>query len=144
MFSAVTAWSSRRPTSFGSLALACALALMPLACAVHAASVAGPGQAPAREDASIRPFHIHVPEARLADLRKRIADTRWPDKEPVGDTTQGVQLATLQALLTYWGNGYDWRKVEVRLNALPDFVTTIDGVRRHLLRRSRRGRAAVA
>jgi pimeloyl-ACP methyl ester carboxylesterase len=94
----------------------------------RAASVAGAESTAGKGDASIRPFTIHVPEARLADLRKRIADTRWPDRETVADASQGVQLATMQALLKYWGNGYDWRKVEAKLNALPEFVTTIDGV----------------
>jgi pimeloyl-ACP methyl ester carboxylesterase len=76
----------------------------------------------------IRPFRIAVPEKELKELRRRIQATRWPDKETVGDTTQGVQQAKLQALMTYWGSGYDWRKVEAKLNALPEFVTTIDGV----------------
>ncbi|MBL0798622.1 epoxide hydrolase family protein [Pseudomonas sp. B7] len=77
---------------------------------------------------AIRPYTIHVDEAKLSDLRKRIADTRWPDKETVGDVSQGVQLAQVQALVKYWGDGYDWRKAEAKLNALPEFVTTIDGV----------------
>lgn len=77
---------------------------------------------------AIRPYRIHVDEAQLTDLRKRIADTRWPDKELVGDTSQGVQLAQVQALVKYWGSDYDWRKAEARLNALPEFITTIDGV----------------
>lgn len=77
---------------------------------------------------TIRTFRINVPEAALADLRKRIAATQWPDKETVNDTSQGVQLANVQALVRYWGNGYDWRKGEAKLNALPEFVTTIDGV----------------
>jgi pimeloyl-ACP methyl ester carboxylesterase len=94
----------------------------------QAASVAGAVSTAGKGDTSVRPFTIHVPEAELANLRKRIADTRWPDRETVGDTSQGVQLATVQALLKYWGSGYDWRKVEAKLNALPEFVTTIDGV----------------
>lgn len=78
--------------------------------------------------AAIRPYKIHVDEAQLVDLKQRIANTRWPDKETVNDTSQGVQLAQVQALVKYWGNGYDWRKAEARLNALPEFITTIDGV----------------
>lgn len=78
--------------------------------------------------AAVRPFKIQVPDRALDDLRHRIQATRWPDKETVGDTSQGVQLAKLQALVNYWGTGYDWRKVEAQLNALPQFVTTIDGV----------------
>ncbi|WP_192553336.1 epoxide hydrolase family protein [Pseudomonas sp. IzPS59] len=77
---------------------------------------------------AIRPYHVHVDEAKLTDLRKRIADTRWPDKETVNDVSQGVQLAQVEALVKYWGSGYDWRKAEAKLNALPEFVTTIDGV----------------
>lgn len=77
---------------------------------------------------SIRPYRIHVDEAQLTDLKKRIAETRWPDKETVNDVSQGVQLAQVQALVKYWGSGYDWRKAEAKLNALPEFITTIDGV----------------
>ena len=81
----------------------------------------------------IRPFRVNVPEAHLADLRRRIAATHWPDKETVADQSQGAQVATLQELLQYWGSRYDWRKVEARLNALPQFVTTIDGVEIHFI-----------
>ena len=77
---------------------------------------------------SVRPFHINVPEEQLVDLRQRIAATRWPDKETVNDETQGIRLAEMQALVHYWGNGYNWRNGEAKLNALPEFVTTIDGV----------------
>jgi len=83
---------------------------------------------PATQNNSIRPFRINIAEAELVDLRKRIAATRWPDKEPVNDQSQGVQLAKLQELVRYWGAGYDWRKAEAKLNALPQFVTTIEGV----------------
>jgi hypothetical protein len=76
---------------------------------------------------SIRPFHVSVPEDQLVDLRRRIAATRWPDKEPVSDKSQGVQLTTMHELARYWQD-YDWRKVEARLNALPQFITNIDGV----------------
>jgi pimeloyl-ACP methyl ester carboxylesterase len=82
----------------------------------------------ATEDCSIRPFHINVPEEQLVDLRRRIDATKWPDKELVSDATQGVQLATMQKLAHYWATDYDWRKEEAKLNALPQFVTTIDGV----------------
>jgi pimeloyl-ACP methyl ester carboxylesterase len=84
-------------------------------------------------DESIRPFHIHVPDEQLVDLRRRIATTRWPERETVNDATQGVQLATMQKLAQYWGSEYDWRKVEARLNALPQFVTTIDGLEIHFI-----------
>jgi pimeloyl-ACP methyl ester carboxylesterase len=79
--------------------------------------------------AAVRPFSkLNVPESELDDLRKRIKATRWPTKELVPDQSQGVQLATTQALATYWADGYDWRKIEARLNATPQFVTQIDGV----------------
>jgi pimeloyl-ACP methyl ester carboxylesterase len=79
-------------------------------------------------DDSIRPFKVEVPQSQLDDLRKRIADTRWPDKETVKDQSQGIQLQQVQDLVRYWGTDYDWRKAEAQLNALPEFVTTIDGV----------------
>src|SRR2546427_12231960 len=75
-------------------------------------------QAPMASEA-IRPFRAQVPQAALDDLRRRIAATRWPDKETVPDQSQGAQLARLQALVQYWGSGYDWRKAELTLNALP-------------------------
>lgn len=77
---------------------------------------------------AIRPFRVTVPEADLIDLRRRIAATRWPDKETVSDQSQGVQLAKFRDLVRYWGTEYDWRKAERRLNALPQFVTSIDGL----------------
>ena len=78
--------------------------------------------------AAIRPFRVSVPEEAIVDLRRRIAATRWPDRETVKDQSQGVQLAKLQELVRYWGTDYDWRKAEAKLNALPQFVTNIDGV----------------
>ena len=79
-------------------------------------------------DTAIRPFQVHVPEAALVDLRRRITATRWPDRETVNDQSQGIQLGKLKPLLEYWGTGYDWRKAEGKLNALPQFVTRIDGL----------------
>ncbi|ACE93542.1 epoxide hydrolase protein (plasmid) [Rhizobium phaseoli] len=79
-------------------------------------------------DESIRPFRIHVDQSQLDDLKRRIAETRWPDRETVGDISQGIQLARVQDLVRYWGTDYDWRKAEDQLNALPQFITTIDGV----------------
>lgn len=94
------------------------------------------------EDPSIRPFKVQVPQAALDDLRRRIAATRWPDKETVNDPSQGAQLAKLQELVRYWGTGYDWRKSEVALNALPQFTTNIDGVDIHFIHvRSRHANA---
>src|SRR3954467_11840292 len=85
------------------------------------------------DDTAIRPFHIEVPEEQLAELRRRIEATRWPSRELVADRSQGVQLATLQALARYWTPDYDWRKVEARFNALPQFTTEIDGVDIHFI-----------
>jgi pimeloyl-ACP methyl ester carboxylesterase len=82
---------------------------------------------------AVRPFHIDVPEEDLVDLRQRIAATRWPSKELVEDRSQGVQLATMQALARYWTTEYDWRKAEAKLNALPQFTTEIDGVEIHFI-----------
>jgi pimeloyl-ACP methyl ester carboxylesterase len=77
---------------------------------------------------AIRPFTINVPEAELTELRRRIVATRWPDRETVSDRSQGVRLAAFQELVRYWGTGYNWRRCEAKLNALPQFVTEIDGV----------------
>jgi pimeloyl-ACP methyl ester carboxylesterase len=82
----------------------------------------------AEADNSIRPFRIAVPEEVLIDLRNRLAMTRWPDRETVLDSSQGVELATIQPLINYWATDYNWRKVEARLNSLPQFVTQIDGL----------------
>lgn len=82
---------------------------------------------------AIHPFHIHFPDSALADLRRRVAATRWPDKETVSDTTQGVQLATMQKVAQYWATDYDWRKCEARVNAVPNFVTEIDGLDIHFI-----------
>ena len=90
-------------------------------------------QAPADPGTAIRPFRIDMPQAALADLRSRVNATRWPDSETVADDSQGVQLAKVKALVQYWGTGYDWRKAEARLNALPQFVTTIDGLEIHFI-----------
>ncbi len=94
-----------------------------------------PGNTPdaAMENTAIRPFHVEVPEEALADLRRRIAATRWPDPETVKDDSQGVRLATMQKLAQYWQTSHDWRKVEARLNALPQFVTEIDGLPIHFI-----------
>src|ERR1043165_3889422 len=85
------------------------------------------------EDPAIRPFSVHVPEADITDLRQRILGTRWPDRETVNDPSQGVQLAKLKSLMEYWGTSYNWRKAEAKLNALPQFITTIDGVDIHFI-----------
>jgi pimeloyl-ACP methyl ester carboxylesterase len=104
--------------------------------AAAAAGVAGLFPANLRaaaEDIAIRPFRVNVPEGALVDLRHRVAATRWPDRETVDDQSQGVQLATIQELARHWGTDYDWRKIEARLNALPQFVTEIDGLDIHFI-----------
>src|SRR5688572_17461438 len=85
------------------------------------------------EDTAIRPFRVNIPDERLNDLRRRIAATRWPDQETVTDQSQGIQLAKLKPLVEHWGTGYDWRKAEAKLNALPQFITRIDGVDIHFV-----------
>ena len=85
------------------------------------------------QHSTIRSFQFTAPEEALADLRRRIAATRWPDRETVNDASQGVQLATMQELVRHWGTDYDWRKVEARLSAMPQFITEIDGLDIHFI-----------
>jgi pimeloyl-ACP methyl ester carboxylesterase len=87
----------------------------------------------AAEDSTIRPFYIDVPEEELVDLRRRIAATRWPEKETVDDRSQGPQLATMRALADYWATEYDWRRCEARMNSFPQFLTEIDGLDIHFI-----------
>jgi len=104
--------------------------------AMTESTTAGPGSAApgaAAETASIRPFRVDIPDEALDDLRRRIAAVRWPSRELATDRSQGVQLATLQALARYWASAYDLRRVEARLNALPQFTTVIDGVDIHFI-----------
>jgi pimeloyl-ACP methyl ester carboxylesterase len=84
-------------------------------------------------DTTVRPFHVNFPDSRLADLRKRISATVWPEKEPVPDESQRVQLATIRKLARYWGTEYDWRPCEAGLNALPQFITEMDGLDIHFI-----------
>src|ERR687896_2667338 len=88
---------------------------------------------PVGEEAAIRSFHVDVPEEELAELRRRIEATRLPSKELVEDRSQGVQLATIEELASYWATEYDWRKAEAKLNGLPQFITEIDGVEIHFI-----------
>ena len=106
-----------------------------LAATAAAASlnVLSTGAAKAAEGDAIRPFRVNIPEEQLVDLRRRVNATKWPERELVADPSQGVQLATMQALVRYWGTDYDWRKVEARLNALPQFTTEIDGLEIHFI-----------
>ena len=106
---------------------------------IEARSGAATGGAPAEQAKTtggadaLRPFRVHFSDEELADLKRRVAATRWPDKETVNDSSQGVQLATMQKLARYWEKEYDWKKCEARLNALPNFVTTIDGLDIHFI-----------
>src|SRR5262249_28861982 len=82
---------------------------------------------------SIHPFTVNIPQEDITELRRRIAATRWPDRETVNDQSQGIQLAKIKPLVEYWGTGYDWRKAEAKLNALPQFMTEIDGLDMHFI-----------
>ncbi len=117
--SAPRLWSTRRDILAASVAVG-AIGLTP---AVLRAS----------ESDAIRPFRINVPQEALVELRRRIAATRWPDRETVNDRSQGVQLARFQEIVRYWGTDYDWRKTEAKLNALPQFMTNIDGLDIHFI-----------
>jgi hypothetical protein len=91
-------------------------------------------EAPPKENAmpdntAIRPFHFEASQADLTDLRRRVSATKWPEQEQVSDATQGVQLATIQKLAQYWATQHDWRKCEAKINAIPNFITEIDGAR---------------
>jgi pimeloyl-ACP methyl ester carboxylesterase len=97
------------------------------------ADAQGPSHTNGNIDESIRPFLVHIPNADIMDLRKRIMATRWPDKETVVDQSQGVQLEKLKELVKYWGSRYDWRKGEAKLNSLPQFITNIDGLDIHFI-----------
>src|SRR5689334_2731127 len=89
--------------------------------------------ASASADTAIRPFQIDIPQRELEELHRRIDATRWPSRELVADRSQGVQLAAIQELARYWTSEYDWRKCEARLNALPQFKTTVDGIDIHFI-----------
>ena len=101
--------------------------------AAGAASIFPAFRSDAASSAEIRPFRVHFPEEALVDLRKRVSATKWPSQEIVKDATQGVQLATMQKLARYWASDYDWRKIESKLNALPQFITEIDGLDIHFI-----------
>src|SRR5881628_1343072 len=91
------------------------------------------GREQAAEKNAIRPFHVNVPEAELTELRRRVAAARLPERETVTDFSQGVPLATTEKLARYWATEYDWRKCEARLNAVPNFITEIDGLDIHFI-----------
>jgi pimeloyl-ACP methyl ester carboxylesterase len=97
------------------------------------AAIAAATAAQSAADESIRPFKAHIPDDAIVEMRRRILATRWPEKETVADQSQGVPLATMRELARYWANGHDWRKAEAKLNAFPQFVTTIDGLDIHFI-----------
>ena len=116
----------RKKPTIGSIAFAITVISIIPTTRSHAASTTD-------EREAIRPYNINIPEEALTELRQRIKATRWPDKETVSDQSQGVQLATMQKLARYWSTDYDWRKCEAKLKALPNFITTIDGVDIHFI-----------
>jgi pimeloyl-ACP methyl ester carboxylesterase len=107
--------------------------LLTVSAAAAALSLLPSGLAKAANGDAVRPFRVNIPEQQLVDLRRRIVATRWPDRETVNDQSQGIQLAKITPLVEHWGTGYDWRKAEAKLNALPQFVTRIDGVDIHFV-----------
>jgi hypothetical protein len=128
----------RRPLTLTAAVLGCSVAVVAAARpsfreSTMTQTMIPDAAAPESTTAAIKSFRVDVPEADLVDLRRRLAATRWPDKETVGDASQGVQLARLQKLVRYWATDYDWRKAEATLNALPQFTTTIDGVDIHFI-----------
>lgn len=121
------------PTRRGFLATSLT-AMMTMSLAGEAFGAAGgPAGASGAQGDAIRPFRIDIPQTALDDMKRRILATRWPEKETVGDSSQGVQLATMQSLARYWAGGYDWRACEAYLNNLPNFMTGIDGLDIHFL-----------
>ncbi|MFP3552267.1 epoxide hydrolase [Paraburkholderia sp. SIMBA_049] len=122
----------RRFVSVAAASVATA-SLSRLAFAETNQAIAEVAQATGGDKTAIRPLHVHVPESQLVELRRRVKATRWPERETVTDASQGVQLATMQKLAHYWSTDYNWRKVEARLNALPQFVTEIDGLDIHFI-----------
>ena len=93
----------------------------------------GKGAKPMSSATEIRPFRVDIPDEDVAELRRRIAATRWPERETVTDDSQGVRLGLIQELARYWGTGYEWGKCEAKLNALPQFITEIDGLDIHFI-----------
>src|SRR5208337_4207812 len=121
------------PSPAGAQTLSAAPRAASNATAAGTSVISAAARAQASEDSSIRPFKFHASDEALADLHRRIAATRWPSQELVTDASQGVQLATMRDLARYWQADYDWRKFEARLNTLPQFMTTIDGVDIHFI-----------
>jgi pimeloyl-ACP methyl ester carboxylesterase len=124
---------SRRRFTAVTAATVVAGSLSRLAFAETNQAITEVAQSSGGDKTAIRPLRVHAPESQLIDLKRRIKATRWPEQETVTDASQGVQLATMQKLASYWDSDYDWRKVEARLNALPQFITAIDGLDIHFI-----------
>ena len=118
------------PASRRGLTARFAMASLALATATIIPTMAedSPDAGTGKKGSALRPFHVSIPEEALVDLRRRIAATRWPEKETVSDHSQGEPLAMMQALARYWATSYDWRKCEAKLNAYPQFMTEIDAL----------------
>ncbi|HEY4803550.1 MAG TPA: epoxide hydrolase [Paraburkholderia sp.] len=125
--------SSRRRFVGATAAAVAAASLSQLAFAQSGPGIVDVKPAPNGDKTAIRPLRVHVPEAQLVDLRRRIKATRWPDKETVNDDSQGVPLAMIQELARHWSTDYDWRRCEAKLNALPNYLTEIDGLDIHFI-----------
>jgi pimeloyl-ACP methyl ester carboxylesterase len=124
---------NRRRFNAAAVTTAAAGALGLFGFAESGKAASGVAQNTGGDKSAIRPFRVNIPESDLVDLRRRIRATKWPEHETVADATQGVQLATIQAVASYWAKEYDWRKVEAKLNALPQYVTEIDGLDIHFI-----------
>src|SRR5262249_47758117 len=110
-----------------------AVASLAIAAATLPALAGNVSATDSKDPIAIRLFHVNIPKSELNELRRRIKAAKWPERELVTDASQGVQLATMKALASYWANDYDWRKCEAKLNALPQFITQIDGVDIHFI-----------
>jgi len=107
--------------------------LLPMPSLVAAQTESPPKEKAMAGNTAIRPFHFEASQADLADLRRRVSATKWPEQEQVSDATQGVQLATIQKLAQYWATQHDWRKCEAKINAVPNFITEINGLDIHFI-----------
>jgi pimeloyl-ACP methyl ester carboxylesterase len=124
--------SRREGLALGAASLVASLLPFPALAATQFASPA-PKEGNMTDNTAIRPFHVEFPESELTELRRRVKMTKWPDRETVKDATQGVQLATTRKLAEYWSTQHDWRKCEAKLNAVPSFITQIDGLDIHFI-----------
>ena len=107
--------------------------LLPISSSVAAQTESPPKEKAMADNTTIRPFHFEASQADLADLRRRVSATKWPDREQVSDAAQGVQLATTQKLAQYWATQHDWRKCEAKINGVPNFITEINGLDIHFI-----------